>query len=1300
VKALKITAITLVTLLLLVMLLLAYLTMTHGGMQRLFALGTSYVQGELRWSELQGSLVGPALITGLAYNGDDGTVVRIDNVNFDWHPRRLLHRQVAIETLSAEGIEVRLPPPAESEPSTNKEPFQLSDLSLPVGADIKELSLSDIRIYPHGSDEPIVVERVFFGGSGQQSDLQVVELSARMPEGEVVIDGMVNTTDNWPLDLTAAWQYRDTPVGELSGQANITGNLDELAVKHELQGAVTASTDLTVTDVINEITLAGTTTVNADDLGVIDPALDAVPLQLQTELSGQLTDLNVDATVNSNHPAVGPFTLDVSASTDQQVLDINDLNLSFADAVATIAAQGQIDLTTQEADVDVRWSDLSWPLQGDALISDAAGKLNIVGGASGVVVKGDATLSQSQAGDMELTIDVAADPSEVIINALSIGGAGTDTRLDTSGTFSIADNRIDLQGNWANLQWPLEGTADYGSDSGEFRVEGPLDDYQLELSLNAGGAQIPSGDWTIRGNGSQQALQSLSVEGNTLEGVITANGSAGWSPQPQWDMTIDAKGINPEQQWPGFDARVDVSIASSGQLTDEGLVQDTEIVDIGGTYRGQPLDGGGGVTMVDGELVVENLRLAAGDANITATGTIGSEVNLEWQVEAPALDKLIPGFNGELQLKGDHSGPADSPGSRMVIESAQIDTGSVIINDLDGTATVDLSGKQASVVELRASDINLSGQQWNDLRVDINGKPQSHRIVASIAGDQGNFNVAAEGAYEGSQWNGTLTDLAALGTLVGDWRLDQSVPVVAGAESVQIENLCLSSDGSALCAAVQRNADSSLNAAVALNEFDMAVLSDFLPPELGIDVALGGEVTVMIDQSGQLRVNAEAGFPDGNLTYEGETGPIEKAIGPTRITANVIDNRIDSAASIDLTDLGFINLESSLTNLIGATNESATPQIDGRLDSEINDLSIIGALVPSLESVTGVFNSKLAFNGALDSPRITGNAAVGDLSLEVPSVALQITDGTMQVTGNGRGGLLLRGEAQSGEGRLDLDGNYNPNTGALDLGVAGENFRVSNTNRQQVDISPDLNIRFADQKLSVTGELLVPTALIGTGGGGTELVTESPDVVVVDSTEVRTEKEESDLELDVQVTLGDNIRIDAGQFDGVLSGGLTVGKKPGQAITGSGAIEVVSGDFIVYGQTLTMERGRVLFSGGPIDDPVLDLDVARDVPEYDVKAGVTVSGSAQAPILELNSEPPQTDANTLSFILLGKPVDALGASYTLGRYITPDIYVSYGFDLFDRRDTFTLRYQLSNRLALIGTQSDTSGADLIYTLER
>ena len=1313
-RALKITGMSLLIILLLIILFVSYITMTHGGMQRLFSLGSSYMQGELHWSELQGSLIGPAEVDDLRFNADDGTSVRIDNIQLDWHPRSLIHRQVHVENFSASGIEIRLPKPVEPAGGERSEPFQLNDLRLPVGAEIKQLSLTDIRVYPYDSDTPIVIDRVVFGGNGQRSDLQVVELSASVPNGAVKVDGVVNTTGSWPVSLTAAWQYEDEQLGPLEGRATASGDLDELAIVHELSGAIESTAELTISDVIGELSLSGVASVSADNLGVLSPAAENIPLTVEAKVSGHLNDIQVDADLASRHELSGPLAMHIVASTDQKVVQVKQIEVTFDEAPAVISGSGDVDLATQSVDLDLQWSQLTWPLQQEPLqqeplvqdpliISDSSGELSLQASAEGATIIGNGLVDQDQAGRMEIAVDVVADPKQVLVNSLTVGGAGTDTSLDVAGVFSIDDNRIDLEGDWQNLQWPLQGSsADFESRIGQFSVVGPLSDYQLDVSLDVGGSKVPEGNWIISGSGNESALSALQVTGDTLDGKLEAVGTAGWNPQPEWNLDISARGVNPESQWPGFDASINVDIKSSGIVTAEGLSQSTDIVDIGGIYKGQPLDGSGGVSVVDGALVVDNLSLVAGSANITASGTIGNEVDLQWQVEAPSLEELVPGFSGELQIAGEHMGSADSMASQVAVQSAQIDSEFLKINDLNGTATVDLSGRKNSVVEIRAADINVSGQQWDALSITGDGTPQSHKVDVSLSGPQGELKLQGDGAYADDVWNGTVTDLSALATDFGDWTLEQPVKVVAGAQQVRFRDLCMSSNASSLCAALTRLSDGTVAANAAMEDFDIELVREFLPLDIEIDVVIDGQVAVDIDKQGQIKAVANAGFPDGYIRYQERGIPVQRSLGQSEFTADFNDDKVDINADLNLMELGFIKLGAVLFEL-GSSDDAVTPRIKGTLDSEITDLAVVGAFAPELESVSGEFSSNLAFNGAIDSPRVTGSASVDELSLEVPSVALEVTDGALEVSGNGRGGLLLRGAARSGDGQLDLDGRYSASSGVLDLGVAGQNFLVSNTSRQLVEISPDLNIRFADRQLTVSGDLLVPTALIR-AGGGTSLVTESPDVVIVDSSVVREEKKENDINLDVQVILGDDIRIDAGQFDGALSGGLRVNKKPGQVVTASGTIEVTNGDFLVYGQKLTMESGKILFSGGPIDDPALDLDVARDVAEYSVKAGVKVSGSAQTPILELQSDPPQTDANTLSFILLGKPVDALGASYTLGRFITPDIYVSFGFDLFDKRELFTLRYTLSDRLSLIGSSSrsrePSSGADLIYTLER
>jgi len=1317
-RVLKLTSITLAMLLLVAGLLISYITLTHGGMQRLFSLGKSYVQDELSWGELQGTLAGPGEIKNLAYHADDGTSVHIDNLKFDWHPLKLVQRQLSVDSLVVQGVVVRMPKPAESEDSKEEEPFQLKDLKLPVGAEIKNLSFSDISIFTHDREEPVVIDSVHLGGSGRDSDLQVLELSASAPTGAIKVDGYVNTSGSWPVSLTAAWQYQHGQLGQLQGQATAVGNVDELVVKHQLIGAIESNTVLNLNDVFDELTLSGVTTVETEDLGLLSASAENMPLSLEAQVEGGLNDLQVDATLASRHQVTGPFTMELTAHTDQRVVRLKQIDLAFDNSAAVISANGVFDLVSQLLDLDLQWSDLVWPLQlathqnAPPLLKDSSGNFNIQASADGAAVKGDAVLEHDQTGSVGITVDVNADQQQVLVNALTVNGSGSDTRLDVSGGLSLADNTVDVRGEWRDLRWPFTGgAADFESVAGQFSVIGPLNDYQLELSLDAAGSNVPAGKWRVSGNGSENAFNLLQIDGQTLGGSIVANGTAGWNPQPEWNFSISGRDINPESHWSGFDARVDVDINSSGLVTEDGLSQNTDIVNIGGSYKGQPLDGSGGVSLVDGVLVVDNLSLMAGAANITATGSLGSDIDLQWNLDAPSLEELVPGFKGVLQVSGNHSGSTDLMESQITIQSATVDSETLRIGDLNGVATVDLSGESKSNLVLSANSIYMAGNDWESFTVNASGTPQSHTIDMQLNGSQGNFQLQGNGTLANNMWNGTLSKIDALATRLGDWSLNQPVAIVAAQEEITLRDLCLASNSASLCTSLTRAANGSVSASAQLQDFDVGTLRELLPVDVGIDIEVDGQAQVNLDESGQLKVTANAGFPNGVLEYDDDGLPVQSELGPSELRATIVDDTINTVVDLDLGRLGFIKLDAALDGITTNTqSKGASPdssvntgansigKINGTLKSELNDLSLIGKLIPSIESVRGRLQSNLAFTGALDAPRITGNANIDELSLEVPAVALKVADGALQLSGNGRGGMLVRGSIQSGEGELELDGNYIAGTGVLQMDVTGENFRVSDTSRQRIDISPNLMIRISDTELAVSGDLLVPAALIKTGDDS--IIVESPDVVIVDSNEIISEQEQSDINLNVEVTLGDDIRVDAGQFDGELAGSVTVNQQPGQVMTGSGTIEVVSGDFLVYGQKLTMKRGRVLFSGGPIDDPALDLDVARDVTEHNVVAGVRVTGSAQTPVLELNSEPPQTDANTLSYILLGKPVDALGASYTLGRRITPELFISFGFDLFDRRETFTLRYQLSKRLALVGVQSETSGADLIYTLER
>jgi translocation and assembly module TamB len=233
----------------------------------------------------------------------------------------------------------------------------------------------------------------------------------------------------------------------------------------------------------------------------------------------------------------------------------------------------------------------------------------------------------------------------------------------------------------------------------------------------------------------------------------------------------------------------------------------------------------------------------------------------------------------------------------------------------------------------------------------------------------------------------------------------------------------------------------------------------------------------------------------------------------------------------------------------------------------------------------------------------------------------------------------------------------------------------------------------------------------------------------------------------VEVILGDDVQVEAAGFKGKLQGSLTVEQTPQLSPRGSGTIQVAAGDYRIYGQDLAIERGRVLFSGGPIDNPGLDLRVSRSYKENseDISVGAQISGTLRAPHLELFSQPAMPDSSIISYLIFGRAPDTtsetenallyqaasalattgssstvknisdtLGldelslkggqslndAALVIGKYLSPELYISFGIGLFEAAETFNLRYKITDRLSLeSSTSGDQSGADVIYTIE-
>jgi len=190
--------------------------------------------------------------------------------------------------------------------------------------------------------------------------------------------------------------------------------------------------------------------------------------------------------------------------------------------------------------------------------------------------------------------------------------------------------------------------------------------------------------------------------------------------------------------------------------------------------------------------------------------------------------------------------------------------------------------------------------------------------------------------------------------------------------------------------------------------------------------------------------------------------------------------------------------------------------------------------------------------------------------------------------------------------------------------------------------------------------------------------------------------------------------------------------------SGTGELSILDGKYTAYGRQLDIQRGRLIFNGGVVENPGIDIRAIKAFP--DVTAGVNVRGSLREPRISFFSDPSLTQSQILSLLLAGGSLESVqnrqngaaaqllaqgGAmlvqqygskvgiqdvglesdlsnetSLVLGRYLSPRLYVSYGVSLTQSLNTVKLRYFLSDRWTIKTEAGQARGADLVYTIQK
>ncbi len=108
------------------------------------------------------------------------------------------------------------------------------------------------------------------------------------------------------------------------------------------------------------------------------------------------------------------------------------------------------------------------------------------------------------------------------------------------------------------LDWHIDTGADAAvSAAGQARLTGLLDAYSLQGESSLSGTDIPAGHWQFTADGSLDGLSISHLDGQTLDGSITGNGTIDWQQGLGWQLALDLQQINPGKHWPEWPGTAD-----------------------------------------------------------------------------------------------------------------------------------------------------------------------------------------------------------------------------------------------------------------------------------------------------------------------------------------------------------------------------------------------------------------------------------------------------------------------------------------------------------------------------------------------------------------------------------------------------------------------------------------------------------------------------------------------------------------------------------------------------------------------
>lgn len=878
---------------------------------------------------------------------------------------------------------------------------------------------------------------------------------------------------------------------------------------------------------------------------------------------------------------------------------------------------------------------------------------------------------------------------------------------------------------------------------------GTLDAYTLDLRLSGGVPQRQEpAELSAAIEGDADGLRVHNLQLRQGKATLSAKGQLLWSPALAWQAEVTGSHLDPSflfTDWPGD---ISCTLSTSGQLTGNTPEAAFQLTELQGQLRSYPITGKGEIHLKEKELRISQFILNSGRSVLRVTGTANKALDLSLQLDSGNLAELWPDARGSINARAKLSGTTENPRGELKLTGNKIGLGSTGADKLkveamglftrEGTFEASVTAEQ-----LRAGIIGLDTG-----RALLQGSLNDHTLT--IEGRKPDFTAGlnVHGTFADNLWRGTLNRTHFTSARFGNWQQQQGTAFSLAPDKVEVQPVCLSTpDAGKICLNGSWSAPGSLwqmHGTLASMPLSIAAaITDITWP-------LVGHLNAVLDLGGQgervLTGKLLCDSPGMMLSVPLADGAKEHVTWRTNtLRAEYINNQLHTVLESELKENSRLHIDVTLANLLLPVANMNQVPINGSVQLQILDLSPLAVLTEQMVVPAGILRGQFTLQGTTAAPLVLGQMELVEGKAEIPSLGLTLSPLLATIKGD-TSMIRLDATAHSGQGLLHAESMLRLEPGGSSLHtlkLSGEDFKAVRLPGLDLDISPDLQILLGKNKNEVSGTVRIPRAHIASVDFY-NAITPSSDIYVVDDEQAK-DPLLADLPLYTSINLivGDDVQMNTYGLQGSVTGQIKVMGQPGRPQVGNGTLTVRNGTFTLYGRRLQLDLGRLLFTGGPLTNPGIELRSERKSDK--VTTGVIIEGFLQRPEITFYSNPPMDQSAIISNLLentalggetrqdtgfLGETVTKVGfggmvpylqnlkrltmideikletgdkyedLSLVFGSWLTTDFYVSYGKDLMKESGSFNTRYILGKGFSFsTETGPSQSGGDIKFEVE-